>query len=615
MRDEMLFIDGELVDLDDNTKITLNIKSNLFTDLSKIVSNNSYTIKLPKTVRNQRIIQHADLPACNTDYPRKFHQGRYFRNGVEIVPNAKVALISVSDSIEMAMAWGNIIVLQGIVENDKSLNELIDHDYHIIWEKGVISDYDIDSPFIMSKINMGIRNYDTVNYVHPSVRATWILERISEDNGLFFSFTEKTQAFINKLIVPLLERHGREFDVNKQFALRLSYNNGERHGYYLTALINEYRKDEYTEVVENLKNGYAAIKILQPHTKIQVAGLFFFDCISEIPISPAFVMYTLVDDVPQEVLAVDAADISLKGGDTYTVSFDFSEVTVELNTGDIVYFAFRDTGFFTNNWGMDTFSLGFIPAIELATLKGYNGSDGYYPIISNLPDIKQIDFLKAIAYMTGTFACVAGNKLMFVSMDDLISNRKKALDWTQKVVAEYMDNKPMSMKYTLDGFAQNNYYHWKEDEKVKGSYDSSLFVDNLTLEYEKDVVTMPFAATDTLVGDAYIPLYTYNDSEEGTLESAEPRILTESDNGGKSKATFQGMSWGSLISKFYTNYQNVIRKPIIITEKIEIGDVELRDIDVTVPVYLAQYGRYYAIISIKAENTGICECELLQLEV
>lgn len=64
MRNDLLFIDGELVDLDDSTKITLNYKSNLFTDLSKIVSNNSYTIKLPKTVRNQRIIQHADLPAC-----------------------------------------------------------------------------------------------------------------------------------------------------------------------------------------------------------------------------------------------------------------------------------------------------------------------------------------------------------------------------------------------------------------------------------------------------------------------------------------------------------------------------------------------------------------------
>ena len=103
MRNDMLFIDGKLVDLDDNTKITLNFKSNIFTDLSKIVSNNSYTIKLPKTIRNQRIISHAELPSADSGYPRKYHDARYFRNGVEVIPTAKAVLISISDKIEIWM--------------------------------------------------------------------------------------------------------------------------------------------------------------------------------------------------------------------------------------------------------------------------------------------------------------------------------------------------------------------------------------------------------------------------------------------------------------------------------------------------------------------------------
>lgn len=141
MRNDLLFIDGELVDLDDSTKITLNYKSNLFTDLSKIVSNNSYTIKLPKTVRNQRIIKHSDLPACITDYPRKFHSARYFRNGIEIIPNGKAVFMSGSDSFEIALTWGNISLLSGIVEDDKTLNDLKDSypEYYIIWkERSVI---------------------------------------------------------------------------------------------------------------------------------------------------------------------------------------------------------------------------------------------------------------------------------------------------------------------------------------------------------------------------------------------------------------------------------------------------------------------------------------------
>ena len=55
IRDE-LYINGDKVDVGD-TDISLNYKSNLLTDISKIVSNNSYTIKLPKTAKNLAVIE------------------------------------------------------------------------------------------------------------------------------------------------------------------------------------------------------------------------------------------------------------------------------------------------------------------------------------------------------------------------------------------------------------------------------------------------------------------------------------------------------------------------------------------------------------------------------
>lgn len=115
MRDEMLFIDGELVDLDEDTKITLNYKSNIFSDVSKIISNNTYSIKLPMTVRNCRIIDNAQIPSYWTRYPRINHVGRYFRNGVEIVPDANVVLLEIGETIDVAMAWGNISTFSDIV--------------------------------------------------------------------------------------------------------------------------------------------------------------------------------------------------------------------------------------------------------------------------------------------------------------------------------------------------------------------------------------------------------------------------------------------------------------------------------------------------------------------
>lgn len=50
MRNELLYVgaNNKLVDMDDSTNITLKYKNNIFTDIGKIVSNTSYTIKLPK---------------------------------------------------------------------------------------------------------------------------------------------------------------------------------------------------------------------------------------------------------------------------------------------------------------------------------------------------------------------------------------------------------------------------------------------------------------------------------------------------------------------------------------------------------------------------------------
>lgn len=615
MRNEMLFIDGELVDLGENTKITLNLKSNLLSDLSKIVSNNSYTIKLPKTVRNQRIIKHADIPSCSTVYPRKYHHARYFRNGVEIISNAKAVLLSVSDTIDIAITWGNITLLAGIVENDKSLNELIDNDYYMIWRKE-ISDYQNGNPFIVSDIDMGIRGFDTLNYVHPSVRANWILERISSDNGVNFLFSnDVVKEFINKLIIPLLTRHGRGLDADNQFGLTAKYNNGVQYDYNLTVVLKNSFSNNFLAVV-NAGSKDSGVKILKDNTKIRISAKMFFDFISTVPVNPAFVAYKVVDGRAEEVFSADASNLQGSNGQTWTVYFDFKDETSILSEGDIIYFAFRDTGYFVNNWGIDTFSLALAPYIDEVVVEG-QGSDGYYPIISNLPDIKQVDFIKMIAAISGTFAVVVNDTTLgFFSVDDIMSKRHKAYDWTRKVVASFKGNKPQEISYSLDDFAQHNLFRWKDDIAVKGDYNSALYVEDETIEMERIAIELPFAATDMSLGRASIPLYDYSGNETiGEMDSAEPRLLIEVNNTGKSKASFEGLKWETLLRKNYGTYQKIIRSPIVVSEKIEISDIELKELDVTIPVYLGQYGRYYAIISIRAENTGICECKLLQLEV
>lgn len=626
MRDEMFFIDGELVDLDDDTKITLNIKSNLFTDLSKIVSNNSYTIKLPKTVRNQRIIEHADLPACGTDYPRKFHQGRYFRNGVEIVPDAKVALISCSETLDVALTWGNINLLDSIINGDKTLNDLSEDTssgFFIIWERE-LSTYKSDQSFIISDIDFGIRNYDTKNFIHPCVRVNWILNRITKDSGIHFSFpTSIQEQFIDTLLIPLLTKKGERENIYNRLVCEMEYRNGQVSGkgdYYVHAAIRGQAGNDYMQVVDKSGDIYWGVQMQYDNVKLRITGKMSLYYSSDMARNPRFVAYTIKDGKTTEVFSADCASLEQTSGDNWYVTFDFDEDSSILETGDILYFAFDDMGYVVSNitpgYGIWNIVLNY--SIDEASPEETGISNGIFPIIPNLPSIKWIDLIKSIALMCGLFAIPEGkDTIRFVSADEIVKNKINAVDWTKKVVATYPDNKPNSITYSISNFAQNNHYRYKEDSYVRGNYDSSLHVDNKTAEKDVDIVTLPFAGTDNKNRKAYIPIYEYSNSENGVGEliTVEPRILKEMNIGGFSAATFDGLSWKVLLSEYYASYQKLIEHTVVIKEKIEISDFELKIIDVTVPVYLAQYGRYYAILSIKAENTGICECELLQLEV
>ena len=597
MRDEMLFIDGELVDLDEDTKITLNIKSNLFTDLSKIVSNNSYTIKLPKTVRNQRIIEHADLPACNTDYSRKFHQGRYFRNGVEIIPNAKVVLISVGEKIELAMTWGNFVRLSKVIEEKSSLNTLSEKDDYIIWSSGIeINEYGTKD-YLVSRINYGFKDENEVTY-HPCARVEYVLNLIQERYGINLVYPEDKQQFIQSLLIPLITKNGgyaNYLDSKCSFQVRSVQESG---GNSLISWTKIDASENYTryfsfiyavssQIIEFVKILIDGKLIIKPMLKSSQNDLVLFYGTSSVYENYKYLQYRVIDgeypymyDIPLELDIQANYSFTIGRRNGYAMLFD--DLTIE--------FGFMQTELMLGD---------------------------KFPIIENLPDIDVIDFLKAISYVCGLFPVSSeiDNNLTFVSVESIKDNILLAKDWTKRVVAAYLFNKPNAVSFSLDGFAQNNYVRWQKDDTVIASYDGILIVEDETIDYENDVIEIPFSASDTLNGIAEVPIYSY-DTITGEIEYSElePRLLCEENDNGKSKATFRALEWES-ISKYYQLYQSLIRKPIIIKEKIEISDIELREIDVTIPVYLAQYGRYYAIISIKAENTGICECELLQLEV
>ena len=619
MKDQ-LYIDNKVVDIDDNTNITLNYKSNIFTDVSKIVSNNTYSIKLPLTVRNCVVIDNAHIPSYMTRYPRVNHKGRYLRNGVEIVSDANVTLMEITDTIDIAMAWGNVSAFADIVNDDKKLQDLsygdVEGEDFVTWRRE-------DAPSEMfPRVEYGYSDTEKEVWYHPVITAKWIFDKISRDSGVAFDFPEEMSDCLEVLIIPLLTRNDSSKN-SESCAIQLAPvtlisipDGGYNLGFESNSITNYYL---YTIGGTGSQGGNYTMGLIVNFKKIilNLSGAISFT------MSSSYISDTMrieVRDVNNvALLTIYPSEIRADSDGRSRVVFDFDNDTDETTVAGNISGKIRVTlQGISSALGASDFmgSITITPRISQVVVE--DSSDKYrntrYYLVPNLPDMKQIDFIKAISAICGCFAVSFSSGIKFVKIDDIISNKAKALNWTKRVVASYRDNRPKSLVFSVDGFAQKNIYKWKDDED--GVYDGVIYVDDATLDEEAEVITLPFAGSETsdktdYYGCAYIPLYSYD--SDNVLEyddSVTPRLLIRTQ---KNDGVFTGLDWQSIINDRYKVYQDVIREPKVISELIEIREYELKDLDMSIPVYLAQYGKYYAIISIKAEKTGICECKLFQL--
>jgi hypothetical protein len=272
----------------------------------------------------------------------------------------------------------------------------------------------------------------------------------------------------------------------------------------------------------------------------------------------------------------------------------------------------------------------------LIGLKCYNGrlsasikqSDdvpygGNFPIGKNLPDIKVTDFLKCICILTSTFPSqrFIGGTLTFADIVNLWEDKAQAVDWTKKLIPSEASNHPRQTDFSVEDYCQHNIYKWKEDDTVYKQHDADMTIDNKTLEYTQDVCTLPFAATD---GNR-IPIYeweskqstfgntTYTRQVATKYKACKDRIV----NLTKNDAGYAELAFNIDLQDIFDDKLEKLRKTVAnphhIVERFNLSDLEILNFDETKPVYLAQYGAYFAVLEIKTTSSGYCEVTMIEL--
>jgi hypothetical protein len=590
---EELYIKGESVDLGDS-EITLNFKSNLLGDISKITASNSYTITLPRTNKNIRLLDFPDVAGHESYLMRDYFNAEYYRNGVKLF-DAKAVLISCSeDGFDVALTWGMSEKFIQLMNDDRSIQEFADMalpwNSSTTYDNGLV-DGQLSHGYIRHNAGIDVDSNRDKIFIHPSVNCMRLLEEIASYYGLTMEWGSYKQ-YIELLYLPLISQKASSkynfFEANITGTLDSDIKYVKFTQINRVDGINISNTETYGDVVRIYETSLDwELDIListNKHNTLNVVELAFYSNAQYI-----------------KSLQISSNDIGLcayKGVIPFDIT-EYSNITIRIRI---------------NNGALLGIIKSYIKIFsEDVQSVSYNQ---YYPIGINLPNISVVDFIKQICWLFGLFAIKIDTGVFFMPVSKIIDNKKKAVDWSKKLVPTGWTAKETS--YTFGDFAQKNYFRYEENENAK-SADGYMVVQNKTLDHEKDLVKLPYTAGGDNGDMRAVPYFKWSD--DGTIVELEDcgdrimQLVISFDSQGKEDARldFSDLKFQNRVSRFGLSfYQDIIKSPFVIKDTFRLTEIDLKNIDYTIPVYIERYAAFFAIISIKSQG-DYSECELLKL--
>ena len=151
-----------------------------------------------------------------------------------------------------------------------------------------------------------------------------------------------------------------------------------------------------------------------------------------------------------------------------------------------------------------------------------------WPVARNLPDLSCWDFLKSVALMTSSFLHYDDSRRTV----ELVGITEVVKAPPQEMTHLVEEGTEPEWTPRLEGYAQKNWFRWKETEGVpKGFGDGFLTINDATIEAETTLFELPFAASTE--SGIHLPGYgkpayvqTRTASEKGVQKKATtPRLL------------------------------------------------------------------------------------------
>jgi hypothetical protein len=559
-----LYLNGQLVDLSDDTPIALTYQINNLAEVKNQQGNTSNQFKLPVTQRNRRILGFPDEIAFTDDKPYLQYQAKVIQDGLEIIPYGIGELNGIDqDTAAITILSGNVDffdAIDGKIYDMGDKNNVygatlpfkeFDHEWSVhnvalsqtktadwIWP---VVDY---GNLVFTPVGQNVIN---VRYMRPGFFIKNAIDLMLAATGYTGTGSLLSNPLYSKLIAQFSNDsfdHGTDYqnqpDVDSM-SVRLDH---DVPGYPddILSAANYFR---WPAILTNPAGHFKAGFVYDAPKDISVTATVTF---------PDFFLYGAVTDRPSSV-EVSIIDSDLGAG-TQTVLaskvFDFSGGYADEHHTGSGSSKYSDTKFANTVISVST---DMLANHQLAVSYIFDGKKPAYFIAragatwevkTNIktvqygqkvqcerifPDISQKDLLKDTLQRFGVI-CQTDNvkrTVNFASLKDIVNNIPNANDWTTKCL-----NQGKSISFQLGGYAQVNNMRYKQDDNVtpSGFADAKINVDDKTLPAAADLFESQFSPTlnRPYIGSTTIAQIKMTDIEDEAHEfniNAAPRILVD----------------------------------------------------------------------------------------
>lgn len=648
-----LIIEGQSVDLAPDTDITLEYTSNFLGDIGKLSLSHSYTIKLPKTLRNARILDDPGDVSHQSGATRRYLSARYYRNGIDLMGSVRAYILkTAADGYEITLVKDVQPGLQALTQTTQTLSD-IQTLPTLTWVDYATGEVDYTggndqggAHFAKYDSGLGNRAWPlSLGASHPCMQIGPLLAEVLDWHSVDYTISDGVIDSFKDLVVLAAPNHAPSPKMNYESGVwstqvRAGINSinvgassasggpippplpgmpgvpGEpgvtpsykHEGWNASGLL-----DSTLSQLSTIPDPYHAEKQYKIHVLLNLripaianASPGYISIVAKAyndsgMLYVAETLYTKFFEVEGNDWVIfvdediDTEDYACIGVDCVT-AVDYTGTKP-----DTVY-----CGAYRTDYPQ------FAAYYVLETIDMLN--DPRFPITGNLPKIKQWDFVKTCAALLGWVLDIRKDVLALSTYDEAL-NIDNAYDWTGKAD---MTNAPTDIGYSLSSWAQSNLVKYKgEDSVIIGSREAfSLDVDDSTLPTERTYHESPFHASELSTSLRHYKIVTTDKESLNETEDIDigPRLLKMVTRSGEQELVFpKELQAPWLKAAHYAKVQKIVRKPVAIAVNIRLHELDLAQLDLTRPVYLRQFGHYYKILKVQTSATDMCKVELLQI--